>query len=112
MKTFWKTPLTHTVARQKQIAFEQKTGVKWDWYSSHGGTAFTPIVTKNTPINEDAARVLLSHLTKDYTGFVALSERSGMTLQMVLSGAKTLVYSQRAVATVNRMGNFAAIRKP
>ena len=112
MKTFYKIALQHNRAREKQIALEEKTGVKWDWYSVHGGTAFSPIVTKNTPIDEDAATALLPWLTKDYQGFVSLSEQSGLSLPIVISGAKTLVHSQRAVATVNRMGNFAAVRKP
>jgi hypothetical protein len=110
MKTFWKQMLPHAQAREKQLTFEQKTGVKWDFWSAHGGTAFCPIVTRSTPMDETAAAALLPWLTVEYQRFDALAEISGLGLPAVVSGAKTLAQTQRAVANVNRMGNFAYIR--
>jgi hypothetical protein len=110
MKTFYKVALTHEKARQKQIELETKTGVKWDFYSANGGTCFTPVVTKETPIDDTLANVLEGYLTKEYQAFVKLSEKSGMEIKDVLIAAKTLAKNGKATATVNRMGNFAAIR--
>ncbi len=50
MKTRFKTLRDLKKARAKQIAFELKTGLKWDWYSlGVNAIVFTPIVTKDTP---------------------------------------------------------------
>lgn len=43
MKTIFKTMTSLKLARQKQIQFEQKTGLKWDVYSTGQGMIFTPI---------------------------------------------------------------------
>ncbi len=109
MKLLFKTYTMQSQARAKQIEYEAKTGVKWDFYHIGDGMVFTPIVTKDTPMDESAATALLPHLTKNYQNFAKLSDVSGLDLPTVLSGAKTLVKSIRAVGTVNRMGNFAAI---
>ncbi len=110
MKTTFKTLTNHRKAVEKREAFERKTGLKWQWYSTGQGIRFTPIVTKNTPISDEAAKALLSHLTTEYRNFVSLAEASGLALSDVLSGAKTLVRQEKAMATVNRMGGFSAVR--
>lgn len=111
MKTFYHRPLTHQKAREHQQKLEADTQVKWDWYSTAGGTAFTPIITKATTQDEVLALQLLPHLTKEYQNFLTLASTSGLSLSQTLIAAKTLVYTQRAVPTVNRMGNLAAIRR-
>lgn len=110
MKTIFKTMTDQRKARQKQIEFEKKTNLKWDYYSTGNGMVFTPIVTNQTPLDQDAAKALIPHLTKDYQAFIKLSEISGLELSKVIAAAKTLAKQEKAVATVNRMGHFAAIR--
>ena len=113
MKTFWQR-YDEKWAHAKRREFEAKTGVPWDFYGARGGMQFTPIVTRETPTDEALALRLLLHLRPGIGGgewFVSLAERSGMTLCEVMIAAKTLVYSGRAVADVNRTGNFAAIHR-
>ena len=111
MKTLFKTYTQHQKCRDKQLEYEAITGVKWDFYRTGNGMRFTPIVTLETPMDEEAATALMPYLTKEYYSFIKLTEVSGLDLQTVLSGAKTLAKTGRAVATVNRNGRFAAIRK-
>lgn len=111
MKTTYKTWTDSRKARQKRIELEQKTGPKWDWYSTGQGMKFTPIVTRETPVSEEAARALSPYLTKRGAGFVKLAEISKLDLHTVLIGAKTLVRQGMAIPIVNRCGNFAGIRR-
>jgi len=110
MKTTFKTLTNQKTANQKRKKFEAKTGLKWDWYSTGNGVRFTPIVTKDTPYDPQAAHLLLPYITKNYQEFVKLADISNLKLATILRGAKTLVKQGQAVATVNRCGNFAAIR--
>jgi len=109
MKTVFKTLTDNKKASQKRREFEASTGLKWDCYHTGAGMGFTPIVTRETPMDEAAALALLPHLPKQGIGFVKLAETSGMELATVLMGAKTLVKTARAVGVVNRMGHFAGI---
>lgn len=111
MKTTFKTLTSNKKAIEKRKAFEDKTGLKWDYYSTGQGYRFTPIVIRETSLDADHARNLKPYLTKNYQEFVKLAKISGIKLEFVLIGAKTLVKNNQAVPTVNRMGNFFAIRK-
>ena len=110
MKTTFKTLTNQREATKKRAIFERKTGLKWQWYSTGNGIRFTPVVTKNTPIENEAANALFLHLTTEYRSFVNLAEASGLALSDVLIGAKTLVRQEKAVGTVNRTGGFSAVR--
>ena len=110
MKTLYKTYTRHEQCRRKQIEYEKRTGVKWDWYSIGDGKRFTAIATRDTPISEQAALALLPFLTNEGQSFARLAEASGLSLADVVSGAWTLAKGQRAVGSVNRNGHFAAVR--
>lgn len=110
MKTFYKSYTHQRQAQGRRDKLEAATGVKWDYYGIRGGFAFTPIITRGTALNSLAAVKLLRHLTPTYRAFSDISRDTGLPLAEVLEGAKTLVHNQQAVGTVNRHGNFAAIR--
>ncbi len=111
MKTTFKTwGHNYQKGRQHQIRLEAKTGVKWDFHSTGNGMHFSPIVTKVTIVAQDLADNLRLYVTYRETGFVALSEISGMELRDVLIAVKTLVANGEAVGGINRMGNFTTIR--
>lgn len=114
-KTTFKT-LSPVQVRQRQIAYETETGVKWDVYSTGSGTHLVPIVTRNTPIVElEAARQLLTYLPDDRLAggmaFMPLVERSGLPLATVLGMAQMLVRNGLAYPTINRNGNFHGLYK-
>lgn len=111
MKTIFKTMTSLKLARQKQIQFEQKTGLKWDVYSTGQGMIFTPIITKETPVDHELGNLLYPKLsTSKYQDFVTIAKNTGLDLSSVLIGAKTLVMERRALGSVNRMSNFAGIK--
>lgn len=110
MKTTFKTMTDTRKTIQKRKTFQDRTGLKWDYYHTGMGMRFTPVITKDTPMNDDDAENLLPYLTKNYQEFVKLAEDSGINLMSVLIGAKTLVKNMKAVGTVNRSGGFFAIR--
>ena len=111
MKTVFKTMTDPKLARQKQIEFEQKTGLKWDVYSTGQGMIFTPVATKDTPLDYDLANLLYPKLsTAKYQDFVSIAKNTGFDLSSIIIGAKTLVMQGRAYSSVNRMGNFAGIK--
>ena len=110
MKTVYKT-YSQKQARERQKRFERNTGLKWDFYHTGLGWMFTPVVTRETGLDEDLAAKLKPYLSPWGDGFVALAELSGMNLVDVLVAAKTLVHNQQAICGVNRMGNFATISK-
>jgi len=111
MKTLFKTMKDTKQAIAKRNWFQEKTGLKWDYYSTGDGMRFTPIATVNTPLDAVASELLYHYLTTEYKGFVKLSEESNLTLPQVVSGAWTLVKANEVLFTVNRMGNLYAIRK-
>ena len=111
MKTIFKSMTSEKKARQKQAEFERKTGVKWDRYSTGMGMVFTPVITKDTPLDNDAAQTLVDKLPcRDYISFVKIAELTELELSVILSGAKTLVMQRKAISSVNRMGNFSGIK--
>ena len=110
MKTLYKTYDFQQI-RNKQIELEDKTNLKWDFYHIGDGYVITPVVTRDTPMCERAAEMLLPWLGHDYRNFITLAEISLLPLVVVVSGAKTLVQTGRAVATVNRNGLFYGVRK-
>lgn len=110
MKTFYKSYTHQRQAQDRRDKLEAATGVKWDFYSSYGGYSFTAIVTESTKLNSLAAVKLLPHLTAKPRTFNEISRTSNIPLADVLAGAKTLVFNQQVVGTVNCMGHFAAIR--
>jgi len=110
MKTLYKT-YTNQQARAKQIELQEKTGLKWDTYHVGDGMRFTAVITKETPTNSDLAQKLYPILSRVGYSFTKLAELSGMKLSEVLIAAKTLVQQQQGIAVVNRMGNFAGIRR-
>lgn len=110
MKTLFKTYDSHQ-AREKQREYEQKTGLKWDYYHIGDGYRLTVIIDKTTPIDEAAAEKLLLWLTDEYQTFTAVADKSGIPLVQVVSGAKALIQSGRATPTCNRNGNLFAVRK-
>ena len=112
MKTIYKTKAyDHEWGRTKQVKLEQKTGLKWYFYSTGNGMIFSPVITRETSTDDALAQELKSYLTIGGDGFVALSEKSEMNLADVLIAANTLVRTQQAIPIVNRLGQFAAIRK-
>ena len=111
MKTRFKTLRDPRKARAKQIDFEVRTRLKWDWYSTGDGAVFTPIVTNDTPMASVALMdILENHLISTSVGFIKLSDITGMPLTDILSAAKSLVQRQKAIPEVNRHGHFAGIR--
>ena len=119
MKTLFKTYHNGHQSITRRNKFQEKTGLKWEYYSTGDGIRFTPIVTKYTPIDSDKADRLLPYLEAKtvkntrklgFRGFVDLAEETGMTLTDVLVAAKTLVKQNQAVCGVNRMGGFSSIR--
>lgn len=110
MKTFFKVPHSVDQVLAHRKAFEAKTGVKWDAFSARGGMNYTAIVTKDTGMDENLAIRLLPYLDGEYQHFAMLVIQTGMSFLEVTIAAKTLVQTQRAVPSVNRMGHFAYIR--
>ena len=110
MKTVFRSVRYDGQAIVKRGQFEERTGVKWDFFHTAMGMVFSPIVTKNTPTDEGAADLLYPYLSHDYLGFVRLSEVSGLALDVVLIAAKTLTKQGRAMPGMNRRGNFSSIR--
>lgn len=112
MKVLYKTwGYNSAKGREKQLELEQKTGLKWDFYSTGQGMHFTPIITRETLIDNEKAEMLEPYLTRWGSNFVALASAANMNLADVLIAAKTLVESAKGTARVNRNGNFAAIGK-
>lgn len=112
MRTNFKT-YTWQQARAKQIEYENKTGVKWDVYSTGSGTHILPIATRNTPaLPLDQCLPLLGYLANEMfgVGLYELHTRSGLPLAQVISMAKTLAYSERAEAILNRNGHFGGLK--
>jgi len=114
MKTIWASKTDYKWAAAKRAELQQKTGLKWDYFSSGRGMVFNPIVTKKTPMDDELADMLLPHIGYDrFMGlnFVRLHEQSGMPLRDVLIAAKTLVKDGRCTPLVNRCGHFSAIKR-
>ncbi len=111
MKTTFKTMTSQKIAAAKRAEFQEKTGLKWDYYHTGNGMRFTPVVTKYTPIDPQKAALLLPYLLTEYVEFISLQKMSGMLLADVLVAAKTLTKARQAFCTVNRAGGVFAIRK-
>ena len=112
MKLLFKT-ITSQRAREIAKARSARYGVTFDFYHIGDGYIVAPIVDTREQ-DETLALRLLPFVPRPMSqgGVVAMSISSGLTLRETVIAMRTLAQTQRAVADVNRNGNFAAIRLP
>ena len=111
MKTLYTTYKYQIQARTRQMQLERKTGVKWDFYSVGDGIRFTAIITREISPDERVAQALLPHVRRHYETFDVLAERAELDLKATLQGVKALWQQRLVICGVNRMGNWASIKR-
>jgi len=102
--------------RDRQREFEAETGVKWTTWHAHGKIYFAPCWTRETPECTDNAVLekVMNALPRQASAmyavvFLNLVEKTGLSLPVVVSAAKTLCWQTEVDAVVCRMGKVIGI---
>ena len=98
--------------------YEKMTGVKWSWYTAHGGYQIDP-VDDGIPVSEVGmdivAEVMDAYIATEkdafgYVSYMQVTHKSGLRLDDIMRAVKWMEKQGEARRTVNRMGKGYAFK--